>query len=117
MGTIYISTYGVIVFLDSIAFVKKYLRIDGRLAFTRLSENRSLLPIKSSTVSKVKLLHVFVFNYLKHDGLFLLRNIKNNTNDLIIGDLISALWEQFIMYQKYLKDSETFNTNDSIKEI
>ena len=100
-----------------IAFVKKYLRIDGRLAFARLRENRSLLPIKSSTGSKEKLLHVFVFNYLKHDGLFLLRNIKNNTNDLIIGDLISALWEQFIMYQKYLKDSETFNTNDSIKEI
>ncbi len=48
-----------------ISFVKRYLRIGGRLAYAR---KRSLLPSKSSIVCKEKLLLLFVFNYLKHDG-------------------------------------------------
>ena len=100
-----------------ISFVKRYLRIGGRLAYARKREKRSHLPSKSSIVCKEKLLHLFVFNYLKHDGLFLLRNIKNNTNDLIIGDLISALWEQFIAYQKFFKNTDVDGIDDAVTEI
>lgn len=37
----------------------------------------------------------FIFSYLKSDGVFMLRLIKKNTNDILVGELISALWCNF----------------------
>jgi hypothetical protein len=36
---------------------------------------------------------------------------------LIIGDLISALWEQFIAYQKFLKNTDVDGIDDAVSEI
>ena len=43
----------------------------------------------------------FVNHYLKQDGVFILRIVKKNTNDFIVGELISALWKNYEI--KYLK--------------
>jgi hypothetical protein len=37
----------------------------------------------------------FVNHYLKQDGVFILRIVKKNTNDLIVGELISSLWKNY----------------------
>jgi hypothetical protein len=43
----------------------------------------------------------FVIDYLKQDGVYFLRIVKKNTNDFIVGELISALWKNYEI--KYLK--------------
>ena len=43
----------------------------------------------------------FVIDYIKQGGVFILRIVKKNTNDFIVGELISALWKNYEI--KYLK--------------
>jgi hypothetical protein len=91
------------------SFVRRYLRINDRLAYS--SNHHTPLSTTSTHVFDTKLFDAFVFDYLKHDGVFLLRIIKKNTNDLVVGELISALWEQFKRYPKYLQ-----NIDDSMNK-
>ena len=56
--------------------------------------------------------HKFVFEYLKQDEIFLLRIVKENTNDLIVGELISALWTKYKCYSKYTLETEDLNIDE-----
>jgi len=60
-------------------FVEKYLII--------LGENNSR---KDRSLFKK-----FVQNYLRDDGVFLLRSVGNNSSEIILMDLIKDLWENF----------------------
>jgi hypothetical protein len=42
-----------------------------------------------------RMFKLFIFDYLKHDGILLLWIIKKNTNDIIVGELIHLLWNHF----------------------
>ena len=61
-------------------FLKKYLKIMNRL--TRETFDR-------------KLFHTFANKYLKVDGVLVLRLVAMNTNDVIMGEIIFALWDSF----------------------
>ncbi len=39
----------------------------------------------------------FVMDYLKQDGVFLLRLIGHNTNAIVANDIVAALWDHWIM--------------------
>ena len=43
----------------------------------------------------VKRLEDFINNYCRQDGLLLLRIIKKNTNNVIAGEVICALWDNW----------------------
>ena len=89
------------------AFVRRYLNIGDR--YSTYSN-----PLTHSTASStphgcidMKLLNDFTFKYLKCDGVFLLRIIKKNSNDLIVGELISELWINFKKTsQKYIQNND-----------
>ncbi|XP_076443340.1 innexin unc-9-like [Babylonia areolata] len=42
-----------------------------------------------------KLFKTFVSDYLRDDGIFLLRSVGNNSSDLILLDLVQAMWTTF----------------------
>ena len=47
-----------------------------------------------------KIFDAFLFEYLKSDGVFLLRIVKKNTNDIVVGELVCALWDNFKRYPR-----------------
>jgi hypothetical protein len=90
-----LTAYNFIVWLSNFtsasrtSFVRRYLH--------RTSEH-------SEAKNDSKGFHGFVCDYLRQDGVFLLRIIKKNTNDLVIGELICALWDNYDRYPKFLKE-------------
>lgn len=77
-------------------FVEKYLII--------LGENNSR---KDRSLFKK-----FVQNYLRDDGVFLLRSVGNNSSEIILMDLIKDLWENFRKQnQKAPVDGNTVDGN------
>lgn len=84
------------------SFVKRYLRVNDRLTFTHNSSSHTI---------DTKLFEAFIFEYLKQDGVFLLRIVKKNTNDLVVGEIICALWDNFKRYPKFIQ-----NGDDSISK-
>ena len=48
----------------------------------------------------------FVDTYLRQDGVFVLRMIGHNTNNMTVGDTTRALWENWLLKQKKQKDEE-----------
>ena len=89
------------------SFVRRYLR---------MSDRYSALATTAHT-SDTKLFHAFVFEYLKQDGVFLLRIIKKNSNDLVVSELVSALWEAFKRCPKYIDDSSMEKEAEKLNSV
>lgn len=61
------------------SYIKTYLKVFGK--YTRHNDHMRL--------------NVFSNTYLRQDGHFLLRMIGKNTNEVIVSELITALWDTF----------------------
>lgn len=82
-----------------ISFIKRYLKVNDRLG-GYVSHHHSSSTSSSITVDN-KIFDAFLFEYLKQDGVFLLRIVKKNTNDIVVGELVCALWDHFKRYPKF----------------
>ncbi|XP_013415377.1 innexin unc-9 [Lingula anatina] len=51
--------------------------------------------ISSTSTGDGKLVRKFITRYLRPDGAFILNLVGRNTNDIVIGELVAALWEKF----------------------
>nr|QIC55129.1 innexin 5 [Lymnaea stagnalis] len=73
-----------------------------------LSKYLTLLNI--NTKNETKIFKRFVSNYLRTDGVFMMRIVAGNIGDMLTLDLVSQLWK---MYKQHhgLKDSEDVNQN------
>ncbi len=74
-----------------VSYIKQYLVTAENQAFERLNQPSSS---NSSNIDS-KLLDAFVYDYLKQDGVFLLRVIKKNTNHILASELVCSLWDNF----------------------
>ena len=81
-------------------YIMKHLTLMGKID----DESR----VHSLKVTK-RLIRVFIHDYLRPDGVFLLRLIAINTNCLIASEIISSLWDAFIEDPKINKKAETYN--------
>jgi hypothetical protein len=81
------------------SFVRRYLKLNDRLGY--VSHHHSSSTTSSSTIIDAKILDAFLFEYLRHDGVFLLRIIKKNTNDIVTGEVVCALWDNFKRYPRF----------------
>jgi hypothetical protein len=63
-------------------FVEKYLRVTGVIS-------------DYSTVRDQRLLSDFISKFLRPDGVFLLRLIQTNGGDLLVGEIINALFSRY----------------------
>jgi hypothetical protein len=103
------------------SFVRRYLNIGERYS-------NHILPLTNTNASSTphgcidtSLLNKFISEYLRKDGVFLLRIIKKNSNDLVVGELIAELWmnykrtaPKYIQNNEELIDKETEKlTNDN----
>lgn len=61
-------------------YIRKNLTMAGKIA-----ENR-----------ETKMTHAFVTKYLRQDGVFVLKLIGRNSNDVIVSEFIGELWEYFL---------------------
>jgi hypothetical protein len=104
------SVYSLIVWVfnltssSRINFVKRYLKCGGLGVATSMNRSSST----SSSFVDNKIFDAFMFEYLKQDGVFLLRIVKKNTNDLVVGELVCALWDHFKSSPKFC----TLNRSD-----
>ncbi|XP_075247486.1 innexin unc-9-like isoform X2 [Convolutriloba macropyga] len=81
-------------------YIMKHLTLMGRID----ERNRRY----SLRVTK-RLIRVFIHDYLRPDGVFLLRLIAINTNCLIASEIIANLWDEFRDDEKTVKKAETYN--------
>ncbi|XP_045161268.2 innexin unc-9-like [Mercenaria mercenaria] len=80
-------------------FVKKYLTVSSRI----------------HTSMDKKLCKKFA-TYLRDDGIFLIRMIQKNSNDILVTDLIARLWEIYLekpVVKKMLMTSDGGNTGNN----
>ena len=91
------------------SFVRRYLNIGERYS----SYSNHILPLTNTNASSTphgcidtNSLNKFISDYLRKDGVFLLRIIKKNSNDLVVGELISELW------MNYKRTSTKYNQNN-----
>ena len=65
---------------NRISFLKKYLKLMDRLSREKFDK---------------KMFRTFGEHYLKQDGVLVLRLIGKNSNQVIMGEIMSALWDHF----------------------
>lgn len=79
-----------------VTFVKRYLKINDRLGLVSPDHHsHHSSTSSSSTLIDEKMFDAFLFDYLKNDGVFLLRLVKKNSNDIVVGELVCSLWDNF----------------------
>ncbi|CAF2043112.1 unnamed protein product [Rotaria magnacalcarata] len=80
-------------------FIQKYLEANEIRYYTSTPSSLSSTGIGSNCdpddQAPMKCLEDFVNNYCRQDGLLLLRIIKKNTNKVIAGEIICALWDNW----------------------
>ena len=86
------------------AFIKRYLKVNDRLGYSSHHHSSSTTTSSSTTID-AKIFDAFLYEYLKHDGVFLLRIVKKNTNDIVVGELVCALWDHFKRYPRFAMQS------------
>lgn len=103
--SVYSFFYWLTTFTSSarMSFIKRYLKVNDRLTYVSHHHqyHSSSTSSSSSTMIDIKILEAFLFEYLRHDGVFLLRIVKKNTNDIVVGELVCALWDNFKRYPKF----------------
>ena len=57
-----------------------------------------------------KLIKRFINNYLKQDGVFLLKIISSNTNTVMVTDIVRYLWEIFRKRQFHIESNGSLHT-------
>ena len=66
-----------------IRYVRKHLRVMGKL--------------KKDNEAEMKLSRKFAQNYLRQDGVFVLKLVAKNSTDLVVADIVAALWDNYKM--------------------
>jgi len=89
-----------IMYSDKVTYVKNHLKVEGRLNDQR---DKDLVPD-------------FVSKYLRQDGIFLLRLIGHNTNNITVTEIMCALWDKF-KEQRKLNEDEDEDGNSASTEI
>ena len=79
---------------NKVQYVKKYLKINNEL----------------HTSFDKKLCAKFAENYMRDDGVFVLRVIAKNSTDLVVTDLVKELWNLY-------KNKQNTRKSDDIKEL
>jgi len=82
------------------SFIKRYLKVNDRLGYSSHHHSSSTTTSSSTTID-AKIFDAFLYEYLKHDGVFLLRIVKKNSNDIVVGELVCALWDHFKRYPRF----------------
>jgi hypothetical protein len=100
--SVYTLLYWMFTFGSSsrMSFVKRYLKVNDRLGGF-VNDHHSSSSTTSSSIVDLKILDAFLYEYLRQDGVFLLRIIKKNSNDIVVGELVCALWDNFKRYPKF----------------
>jgi len=93
-------------------FIKRYLKVNERLGY--VAHHHSHHHSSSSTIIDAKILDAFVYEYLKQDGVFLLRIVKKNTNDIVVGELVCNLWDNFKRFPRFA--IQHHNVDESIQK-
>ena len=79
-------------------FVRRFLKAND-VRYVTSSTSSSTTGIVSTTdhhdQAPIKRLEDFVNSYCRQDGLLLLRIVKKNTNNVIAGEVICALWNNW----------------------
>lgn len=86
--------YLVMLNVNKTQYCKKYLKINNAL----------------HTSFDKKLCAKFAENYMRDDGVFVLRVIAKNSTDLVVTDLVKELWELY-------KNKQSTRKNDDAKEL
>lgn len=76
--------------MNRVNYLKKYLRIMNK--------------IKSGNITDERLIHQFVNEYLRQDGVFALRLMAKNTNDVVTAEVIGAMFDYFKKHYKPAKN-------------
>ncbi|CAF1407752.1 unnamed protein product [Didymodactylos carnosus] len=45
-------------------------------------------------------MHLFVYDYMQHDGFFILRLIHSNAGEQVCSDILTSLWKNFYRTDK-----------------
>lgn len=67
----------------------------------RIFVKKYLIMLDSIKEGERRLAHMFINNFLRHDGVFLLRMIANNAGELVAAEVIAEVWR---MWKKYRLD-------------
>ncbi|CAF1260925.1 unnamed protein product [Rotaria sp. Silwood1] len=96
------SIYGLIKWLyyfssnARINFIRRFLKANEIPYYRSSKLPSSTIGINSSNHQvPIKRLEEFVNSYCRQDGLLLLRIVKKNTNNVIAGEIICALWDNW----------------------
>jgi len=64
-------------------YVRKYLYISEKMRRSRMD---------------MKHMRCFIDEYLRQDGVFTIRMLAKNTNDVVISEIVCKLWDHFILH-------------------
>lgn len=67
------------------SYMKKYLGISERMRRSKLDKQH---------------LRCFVEYYLRQDGVFAIKMLSRNTNDVIVSEIVTKLWDHFILHHQ-----------------
>lgn len=92
--------------MNRTSYVKKYLCISERMRRTRLDK---------------KHLKCFTELYLRQDGVFAIRILSKNTNDVVVAEIVCKLWDHFILHhgknKEFHRDHTPEDTFDFEEDI
>lgn len=87
-GNFLFWVYRVVFRQNRVKYVKKYLKIANSI----------------HTIADKKLARRFADQYLRDDGIFVLRLVSKNSNEMVLSDLVLELWQIFKNKPHIMKD-------------
>ncbi|KAK3083021.1 hypothetical protein FSP39_011829 [Pinctada imbricata] len=80
------------------SFAMKYLKVNN------------IYDTKDKDMFMAKLTNRFISNYLRQDGIFLLKIMSSNTNTVMVSDIVRHLWDIFRKRQFHLESNGSLHT-------
>ena len=59
----------------------------------------------------------FVRDYLGNDGIFLLRILATNTNDVVMAEMVCSLWLRYVNYENKVVEHPSKPTSDATDDL
>jgi hypothetical protein len=94
------NLYGYLLPQHRRSYIRKYLRVN---------------ELYKKTDSERRIRADFVGDYLKQDGIYVLRQISNNANDVVASEIIKYLYRDFLeRYKSNADDNSNIENGDSV---
>ncbi len=111
LASLVLWIYKILIPSSRLKYIKKYLVLNEKM-------NWKYDKTEKDKKKQIKqLLHCFVYNVLRFDGVFMIRLIAINSGELIASQIVSELWTKFEEHERDQVDNKHRSGSSGLRAL